>query len=1440
MEHSWYYNRLSNASATFPPGSGANASDYHQQLAGHPSEGNAGASPASASQLLQFNSGFLPPNPYPFYNIPPASKTGPYAAVGQTRSSASTSKPTSEGRENYNPAHHQSSVSSTTYFDHQNTAPAAGSIDWSHHNPHLATQGAFGVLPHESISSSSTSPKTGSTDYPFNSYSSHNAGHLTPADYKNSGNYPEGKKATRSQSPVSSTKTGFASYPGSSANLSNYSAHESNNRTGYSSTDKFIGSAPIHQQQSQSSKDFEALQSSRTVNSNPYQETNISREKEGSSRSPSFSSPNIKMSHPTKAQSKLYPDVPNSSASSPGAEVTRNSEHNSSSSQRYASDTKQASGPTQHVPGTASFYDSLNFPYHYPLPDAATFNRMKSISSELYLASQAGGSDCGKKTSTQVSQPPAGAVEHVTRPSYAMYNSAVTSLPSTSPHQHERSTSCNQNSSSANSYKPAAPTNSGDATVRMESVQHQNVAYPSVITRAVTTPETVSKPNVYSDTRLYDRIQDPTSFSKQCWETGSEKLSAASQSPDSSSHQKKYHSSPVPTYDSSSTDMTSNMRQQTSRSSVSATEKQNSYYDSNSAHQTALQNLSSYRDDPMSIIKDLQQQNYQSLQNIDSSKPGEKLSVDQSANSNVKRKKRVDKHVQNNENSDFYNNRVPPPAHNNATFQQQQSGSYFPNFSPPSTSRSYPVPQVPMHYAPHSLVGQHQGIYPPSFFPPFQLPGQSSTPTPSTSSSSPSVSSTAPQSPAAIQQSTSSSVSEKSYPDDFVPAPNRTSSQTQPQQTPPVEVTPKVIVPNVEEELSFLQDAGPVTMIKSEDERKKIATSGFEASFLKFLQGERESSPPPQNRSRKSSYVKANRNELAKQSKPDATTSTLTNGGSGKTAVIPTSPVMMSNTAKDKTKAAYDPKDDPRYFPLPKTDAEREVSSDSDSDDGSFSTTPVKNVGSKSQDRKPVAAVAPRTASSKQVAKATAVTTTQPGKRGRKRKSEAISVPRRETSKRKAKEKGSILLDDGEDEYSGRTKEGTDSDSDPAWTPMHNKPKNQNLDSSEEDNSKKKSHKKGTKLSGQGRKRSKYSRSDDDAASTDDEKSKKHSISTGLKGRRRSSNIQGTSGNSNSAKSGDDNEADGDAEMYPFKIGEFIVMKTDLNEKWPPIWRVDGKTLLQKFEPFEQKGAMLYRNISTYSGWSPQNGHIYKSAEVVFKVQTRSETVVEFLRDEMADDDDDVLVEFVKETAKYQENFEVYIQTLISQALDSNFLTEIFQEKDEYFLSNVKTVDNIVDDRRKRFLQVVKWRPELEASIATWPCYNVIYEMVKDEPLKKCAACDKANVFARVLLYGQPYNSTTLEGCQPDPRLASEKDFLTCRLCLKRIELYNKVAHQKYLMYIECAKRVNERKLAYGFNDTTLILNKLLADENWLNQLFRSVRISWAQMDRLEHSLSKN
>lgn len=88
----------------------------------------------------------------------------------------------------------------------------------------------------------------------------------------------------------------------------------------------------------------------------------------------------------------------------------------------------------------------------------------------------------------------------------------------------------------------------------------------------------------------------------------------------------------------------------------------------------------------------------------------------------------------------------------------------------------------------------------------------------------------------------------------------------------------------------------------------------------------------------------------------------------------------------------------------------------------------------------------------------------------------------------------------------------------------------------------------------------------------------------------------------------------------------------------------------------------------------------------------------------------------------------------------------------------MKTIDDVTDSKKQKLLAILGWPTSVHAAVSTWPCYNVIRELnPSDMQQHMCSACSRTGVAVRVLMYGQPYNSTTLEGCQPDPQAASEK-----------------------------------------------------------------------------------
>lgn len=82
----------------------------------------------------------------------------------------------------------------------------------------------------------------------------------------------------------------------------------------------------------------------------------------------------------------------------------------------------------------------------------------------------------------------------------------------------------------------------------------------------------------------------------------------------------------------------------------------------------------------------------------------------------------------------------------------------------------------------------------------------------------------------------------------------------------------------------------------------------------------------------------------------------------------------------------------------------------------------------------------------------------------------------------------------------------------------------------------------------------------------------------------------------------------------------------------------------------------------------------------------------------------------------------------------------------------------MTEERKRLLLSTTKWRSNVITAVSTWPCLNILKDLPQSEYKGKfCAGCEKDNVTTRVLLYGQPYNGTTLEGSPPDPKVIQEK-----------------------------------------------------------------------------------
>ncbi|XP_037968238.2 uncharacterized protein LOC105391076 isoform X1 [Plutella xylostella] len=1314
------------------------------------------------------------------------------AAVASKQSSVESEL--SSIRENYP---HQALASQGTSFFDQPSPGSAGGLSWQGNNQ---LPSPFGILPHETVVPSSPSPATTKASAAYENFNAHFAAAQTLNNHLNSqissaskqGNR-SGSPATAPKQPASSASSTFFQSPSSFGNQTDNSYSASSAKSGQLSSQQDYagsksysssGSTSAHSQQScivptppvtssptppsnrSSSSSSRPASVYSTQSPKPIQPVaeKATRQNTSSFVSPTSKPPQVQ----TKAQSKIYPELtaeqrkscdsnekiqPQSSPISYSIMDAPGRLHYSgtggSSKSRISANQYSGSGFRHYQSG-----NNVESDYHARAKSSSSTDTGYSSSSSL------NGPDCNAARRQSPSQATAqtSPLGHVSSPAYPVYHSPMNSINSPQQHAEHSSQVAYPKASSA------APRSPLDVSVSRPPSQNSQVAYPSVITRALGIEQNKS----YSDSR-YERNQTQSS-SQSCWESDR-------QAP------RKYSSNSTSNYSNiseSNTQNESSSQSSTQRSSLPLPDKQQNYFDSNNV---ALHDLSSCRGDPMSIVKNLQslQQSCQ-LQDSKSAK-SQSLSSSSSTITPAKpapRRKSIEKPAPHSNLNDLSNavvadylaSRIPPPAHSSTT-SQQQNGTYF-DFErwnlPPPPPKMFPGTsafgsQAPLHAG--NFANQHQALAMPhghlTYFPPFHL-----APHPDFQSS--------------VELTPLSSFSET--------PPSASSSSFSTPETREEE-QPKVVVPNIEEELGFLaeqrgnassvaptsqqqninntsQDASTKIMEKKFNVPTTGPGAGFMASYLKFLQGERDTSPPPAGRgARKSTWSRTtnntnnkayNQNEHNKgpcdagagqQNANGAMAAGMSGGmahpamGAGLLGAGPLHAAASSNLLASQPKGLE--MEDPRYY-NPNKDRKRKYDGTEESyeeEEARRLNKPVLNV--------PAAPLGDKGKKGGRAPSKPPPAPAAPGKKPRPPPPAPAPHPQQQYYYQHQPEEVASHANLGYGNY---------------------------------------------------------------AAPENDRKL--HQI------KHQPASVQ--------------HDANRPIEEMPYQSGEFVAIKSELSEMWPAIWRVDGKTLLQKYEPFEENGKVLYRNISTYAAWNPDNKKLYTQVHVKVRSQTHLENIVELIRSDSSGDDCNFIEKRMLETQMYQENFEVYIQTLISHALDPNFLTEIFQEQDEYFLSNVKTVDEVTETMRARVSFAAgggggSGARSLDAAVATWPGLSVA-----GTTDGACRACARPAV-ARLLLYGQPYNPGTLEPTQPDARLAYEKEFLVCATCCGRVQLFSRISHQKYLMYAECGKRVAEKRMQSPGKDTTVILNELLADELWLSQLFRDVRHSWAEAESWERKM---
>ncbi|XP_066275751.1 glutamine and serine-rich protein 1-like isoform X6 [Branchiostoma lanceolatum] len=294
---------------------------------------------------------------------------------------------------------------------------------------------------------------------------------------------------------------------------------------------------------------------------------------------------------------------------------------------------------------------------------------------------------------------------------------------------------------------------------------------------------------------------------------------------------------------------------------------------------------------------------------------------------------------------------------------------------------------------------------------------------------------------------------------------------------------------------------------------------------------------------------------------------------------------------------------------------------------------------------------------------------------------------------------------------------------------------------------------------------------------------------------------------------------------------EFVVNTEHLSDEKHPIWQIQ-KTLLKKYVPYQDK-KHWYIASNSYLGWFGSEKSKFRPVRCRFVRKERNADIVKVVKPrrsannassaEAAPDTTNEQVQTSQQSLA--DSFKVYLQAMVSQVLDDEFLPCVEEERDEFFLTALGSLDERLEGAKRAVADSLSWLGRFKTLAETWP----FLREEEGEPATGvlCQACEKqGHVAAKLLrLDGRPYDRLTLQDKEAPSASEEQEQLLKLgRVCGERVSLYHRLHHYRFQLYRRCMAKVATLQEEHPELPQEEVVRQILKNIAWVKQLYEELR----------------